>query len=307
MDTLVLRNYRPSDALAISQLFRTIYGDSYAQSHVYLPDMIHQNNMEGHWHSWVAVSGTRLLGHTALIRSDSPTAEVALSVIDPNFRGRNIATGLSRQLMIHAQAMGYQGLTMKQVTQHPYTQRMAAGLGFHSTGLLPDYAPSPFGKLIPESLVLAYTPIDGFQRPLPKIPWPDACRLLMQQMSEVFGLQDHVSPWVGAAAQFEQRWNRYDGVFKEVDASLFRQLQQLPAHWLISIRIGLTQDFPGAWQRMTAIGFVFTGLAPDDRGAGWLAMFHRGFQPKTLTLHCPHMQRLHDDIQRQNVPTSYCA
>lgn len=300
MQALVLRNYRHSDALAVSQLFRKIYGNHYAQAHVYLPRMISQNHAEGRWHSLVAVSGTRVMGHVALVRDKgSPIAELAMAVIDPQSQGQSIATRLSRQLMTHAQASGYQGLTIKPVTQHLYTQCMAASLGFHSTGLLPDYAPSPNGKPMPESLILGYTPLEGYQRPVPALPWPDDCRAFMRRMCEVFGTRINASPWIGPAAQLEQRWGRYDGVFSEVDDSLLKQLQQLPDHWLISIRLRLAQGFDNAWRRLSMMGFVFSGLAPDDRGEGWLALFHRGFQPKSLTLHCPQMQRLHDQMQRQ--------
>lgn len=300
MDAITLRGYRTSDAPAVSRLFRKIYGDHYAQPHVYLPRMISQNHADRRWHSLVAVANGQVAGHSALILDKgSSLAELALSVVDPQIRGQNVATQMGRHLLIHAQALGYQGVTIKQMTHHPYTQKMAAGLGFHNTGVLPDHAPSPFGGAVTESLVLGYAPGDGYQRPLPALTWPNECREFMQQMCDMFGTRLNVSPWVGAPAQLEQRWGRYDGVFNEVDDSLLKQLQQLPDHWLISIRLRLAQGFDNAWRRLSARGFVFSGLAPDDKGAGWLALFHRGFQPKPLELHCPQMQRLHDDMQRQ--------
>ncbi|EJM25502.1 GNAT family N-acetyltransferase [Pseudomonas sp. GM25] len=303
MDAITLRGYRTSDAPAVSHLFRKIYGDHYAQPHVYLPRMISQNHADRRWHSLVAVANGQVAGHSALILDKgSSLAELALSVVDPQIRGQNVATQMGRHLLIHAQALGYQGVTIKQMTHHPYTQKMAAGLGFHNTGVLPDHAPSPFGGAVTESLVLGYAPGDGYQRPLPALTWPNECREFMQQMCDMFGTRVNVSPWVGAPAQLEQRWGRYDGVFNEVDDSLLKQLQQLPDHWLISIRLRLAQGFDNAWRRLSAMGFVFSGLAPDERGAGWLALFHRGFQPKSLILHCPQMQRLHDDMQRQIAP-----
>lgn len=302
MESITLRGYRASDAAAVSRLFRKIYGDHYAQPHVYLPRMISQNHADGHWHSLVAVTNDQVAGHATLILDQgSSVAELALSVVDEQFRGRNIATRLSRHLLIHAQALGYQGVTIKQMTHHLYTQKMAASLGFHNTGLLPDHAPSPFGAAGTESLVLGYAPVDGYRRPLPALTWPQECREFMQRMCEVFGTRLNVSPWIGAPAQLKQQWGRYDGVFSEVDDSLLKQLQQLPAHWLISIRLRLAQGFDNAWRRLSAIGFVFTGMAPDGRGEGWLALFHRGFQPRPLTLHCPQMQRLHDDMQHRQL------
>ncbi|WP_085683797.1 MULTISPECIES: GNAT family N-acetyltransferase [unclassified Pseudomonas] len=304
METLILRSYRNSDALAVSQLFRKIYGDHYAQPHVYLPRMISQNQVGGRWHSLVAVSGDQMLGHASLIRDrESRIAELALTVVDPQSRGQSIATRLGQQLLIHAQALGYRGVTIKQMTHHPYTQRMAASLGFQNTGLLPDYAPSPFGDSAPETLILGYARIDDYQRPLPKLKWPDDYGKFMQKMIDVLGSRDTASPWIGEPAQLEQRWGRYDSVLEALDEGLLRQLQQLPAHWLISIRLRMTQGFDSAWCKLSETGFVFTGLAPDEKGEGWLALFHRGFQPKALTLHCPQMQFLHDDMQRRRLKT----
>ncbi|MGE1173212.1 GNAT family N-acetyltransferase [Pseudomonas sp. BW7P1] len=300
MESIILRGYRSGDAVAVSRLFRRIYGDHYAQPHVYLPLMISQNHADGRWHSWVAATNNEIAGHAALmLEHGASVAELALSVVDPRFRGRNVATRLGRRLLIHAQALGYQGVTIKQMTHHTYTQKMAARLGFHNTGLLPEHAPSPFGDGVAESLVLGYAPVAGCRRPLPALAWPDGCREFMQRMCDIFGTRSDVPPWLRSPAQLEQRWGRYDGIFSEIDDGLLKQLQQLPAHWLISIRLRLAQGFDNAWRRLSKTGFVFTGLAPDDRSEGWLALFHRGFQPGSLTLHCPRMQLLHDDMQRQ--------
>jgi N-acetylglutamate synthase-like GNAT family acetyltransferase len=298
MESVTLRNYRNSDAKAVSRLFRKIYGDLYAQAHVYLPCMIDRNHAQGRWHSLVAVTGNDVVGHATLIRAkDSRLAELALSVVDPQTRGQSIATRLGRQLLIHAQALGLRGVTIKQVTCHPYTQRMAGRLGFHNTGWLPDGVPSPHDASARESLVIGYLPIDGNRRPLPALAWPDSCRDFMLQMCSVFGTQEKAAPWVGEPVHLEQRWDRYEGTFRALDGCLLKQLQELPAHWLISIRLRLAQGFDSAWHALTTAGFMFTGLAPDERGAGWLALFHRGAKPPSLTLICPHMQRLHDDLQ----------
>lgn len=299
MERVTLRNYRNSDASAVSTLFRKTYGDLYAQAHVYLPCMIDRNHAQGRWHSLVAVVGNDVVGHATLIRAKgSRLAELALSVVDPQTRGQSIATRLGRQLLIHAQALGCLGVTIRQVTSHPYTQRMAAGLGFHNTGWLPDGVPSPQDASARESLVIGYTPIDGYRRPLPALAWPDSCRDFMLQMCSVFGTQERAAPWMGEPVHLEQQWDRYEGTFRKLDGGLLKQLQELPAHWLISIRLRLAKDFDSALHALVTAGFVFTGLAPDERGAGWLALFHRGAKPASLTLICPQMQRLHDDLQR---------
>ena len=301
MQPLILRNYREADATAVSELFRQVYGDLYVQPHVYLPKMISQNHADKRWHSLIAANGEQICGHATLFReSRSNTAELALSVVHPDIRGQNIATRLGEQLLTHAQALGCHEVLIKQVTHHPFTQRMAVNLGFHSTGLLPDYVPSPFGSATPESIVLGCRVIDGYQRPLPSLVWPKGCRDFMQHLSEVFGTQDHTSAWQGAAIQLERQANRYDLLLKKLQPSLLEQLRQLPQQWLVSIRLRLSRHFARDLTRLTAIGFVFTGLMPvANKAGGWLALFHRGFRLRQLSLHCPHIQRLHDQAQQQ--------
>jgi GNAT superfamily N-acetyltransferase len=301
MEPLILRNYRDSDAEAVSVLFRQVYGDHYVQPHVYLPHMISQNHADKRWHSLVAVTGEQICGHATLFRdTHSPIAELALSVVHPDTRGQNIATRLGEQLLTHAQALGCHNVSIKQVTHHPYTQRMAINLGFQNTGLLPDYVPSPFGSPAPESIVVGCRMIDGYHRPLPRQSWPDSCRNFMQHLCQAFGTQERTSRWHGAAIRLEQHANRYDMYLKHLRPALLEQIRQLPRHWLISIRLRLSQQFAWDLSRLAAVGFVFTGLAPaEGKEGGWLALFHRGYRLRGLTLQCPHMQQLHDQAQQQ--------
>ncbi|MFJ5282598.1 GNAT family N-acetyltransferase [Pseudomonas sp. NPDC088429] len=301
METLILRNYRNSDATAVSQLFRQVYGDHYVQPHVYLPHMISQNHADHRWHSLVAEVDEQILGHATLFRETaSHSAELALSVVHPQTRGQQIATRLGEQLLTHAQALGCRNVTIKQVTHHPYTQRMAASLGFHNTGLLPDYVPSPFGASTPESIVIGCRVIPGYQQPLPSQRWPTRCAAFMLHLSNVFGVDDQTSRWSGVPVQLEKQANRYDMLVKKIGPGLIRQLRELPAHWLVSIKLRLSRHFAVDLSRLADIGFVFTGLAPGHgKYEGWLALFHRGMCQRTLHLHCPHMQRLHELTQTQ--------
>ncbi|VVN99794.1 hypothetical protein PS718_02566 [Pseudomonas fluorescens] len=301
MAPLMLRNYRESDATAVSQLFRQVYGDRYVQPHVYLPQIINQNHADKRWHSLVAVLEDQICGHATLVRGrGSHTAELALSVVHPDSRGLNIATRLGQQLLTHAQALGCHDVLIKQVTHHPFTQKMAGNLGFHNTGVLPDYVPSPFGCPEPESIVLGCRIVEGYQRPLPRQTWPASCRDLMQHLSDVFGTQTQTVRWRGAAIELEQHSNRYDVRLKTLRPDLLKQLRSLPQQWLISIRLQLSQHFACDLNRLTASGFAFGGLAPvEGQEGGWLALFHRGYRLRELELHCPHMQQLQDQAQRQ--------
>jgi GNAT superfamily N-acetyltransferase len=305
MDKVTLRRYRIGDDSAVSCLFRKIYGEHYSMHDVYLPCMISQNHSDGHWHSMVAAQGEKIHGHATLFREvcrkpsgKTHIAELAMTAVHPDNRGQNIATRLGQTLLIHAQALGCRGVTIKQVTQHFYTQRMASGLGFYSTGLLLDYVNSPFGESGRESIVIGFQSIDGYQRPLPALVWPEECRELMLHLSAVFGTQEAHAQWKGPKMSFNHSSGRFDVRIKALDDSLLKQLRQLPVNWLISLSLRLTQGFANDMQRLSATGFVFTGMVPDGQGEGWLALFHRGHRPRKLELHCPHMQRLHDQAQQ---------
>jgi hypothetical protein len=177
---------------------------------------------------------------------------------------------------------------------------MAASLGFHNTGLLPDYVPSPFGASTPESIVIGCRVIPGYQQPLPSQRWPTRCAAFMLHLSNVFGVDDQTPRWSGVPVQLEKQANRYDMLVKKIGPGLIRQLRELPAHWLVSIKLRLSRHFAVDLSRLADIGFVFTGLAPGHgKYEGWLALFHRGMCQRTLHLHCPHMQRLHELTQTQ--------
>jgi predicted N-acetyltransferase YhbS len=305
MTGLVVRPYRPSDAEAVSRLFREVYGDHYVQPDVYLPNMISQHNTEGRWQSMLAVDDARVLGHAALCRdAASNTAELALSVVHPVAQGQHIATRLGRELLMLSGSLGIQSVSIKQVTHHPYTQRMAENIGFHSTGLLPDYVPSPFGVSLPETIVMGSHMIEGNTRPLPDIPWPESCRAFMQHLCSVFGTCQDKASRPAMPLQIKQHQHRYDIVIQHLNKDLLEQLWQLPRHWLISARIGLSRHFARNLRNLSALGFAFTGLMPAPGDNGWFALFHRGVRSRSLNLHCARMQQLHDELQQNTNATN---
>jgi hypothetical protein len=87
-------------------------------------------------------------------------------------------------------------------------------------------------------------------------------------------------------------------VIQRLTKRLLEQIRQLPGHWLISTKLQLSRHFAQDFRNLAALGFTFTGLMPASTPHGWFALFHRGVQSRHLNLHCPHMQRLHDDLQQ---------
>ena len=307
MPHLIFRPYQPSDAHAVSQLFRDVYGDHYVQPDVYLPNMINQHNAEGRWKSMLAVDGVRVLGHAAFCHeTPADTTELALSVVHPAAQGQSIATRLGRELLSQSGSMGFKSVSIKQVTHHPYTQRMATNIGFHSTGLLPDFVPSPFAEPLPETIVMGCHVVEGHTRPLPDIPWPDSCRGFMQHLCSVFGTHADTTPLSSLPLQLKQHHKRFDMVIQRLTNCLLEQIRQLPRPWLISAKLQMSRNFAQDSRNLAALGFTFTGLMPTSNTHGWFALFHRGVQSRHLNLHCPHMQRLHDELQ-QNANTQRSA
>jgi N-acetylglutamate synthase-like GNAT family acetyltransferase len=307
MSRLIFRRYQPSDAQAVSQLLREIYGDHYGRPDIYLPAMISQHNAEGRWQSVVAVDDKRVLGHAALcLDATSLTAEMALMAVHPAAQGKRVATLLGSQLIELSESLKLESLSIKQVTHHPYTQRMAEKIGFHSTGLLPDYIASPLTEPLRETMVMGYHINEGHERPLPNIPWPDSCRALMQHLCSVFGTHQGMAPCVYPPMQIEQHHERFEILIQRLNNHLLDEIRLLPRHWLISVKLELSWHFAEDLHNLSALGFTFTGLMPTHYSKGWFALFHRGAQSRHLTLHCPHMQRLHDDLQ-QNANTQSSA
>jgi GNAT superfamily N-acetyltransferase len=303
MTELIFRRFHSSDARAVSQLFREVYGDLYVQPDVYLPNMISQHNAEGRWISMLAVDDHRVLGHAALCHDlTSGNTELALSVVHPAAQGQSIATRLSRELLEQAGSLGSTSVVIKQVTHHPYTQRMAATVGFQSTGVLPDYVPSPFAEPLAETIVMGCYLAEGHTRPLPDIAWPESCRGFMEHLCSVFGTQADVPSLSSIPLQITQHHHRFEIVIQRLNKRLLEQVRQLPGHWLISARVELSAHFAEALHSLTMLGFAFTGLTPAPGRHGWFALFHRGAQPRSLSLHCPHMQQLHNDLQRNAQP-----
>ncbi|MDB6445666.1 GNAT family N-acetyltransferase [Pseudomonas sp. 21TX0197] len=299
MSALVIRPFRPADAVGTSELFRRVYGYHYVSPDVYLPHMICQHNLHQRWHSMVAVLDERVVGHAALCQAAPrhEDAELALMAVDPTLQGSQIATRLGRQLLERCQDLGLARLSIKQVTSHPYSQRLAQRLGFHDTGLMPDHVPSPFDVALAETVVVGCQMIQDHRRPLPSIRWPATCQWFMAPMASRFGVTLDDAPCSVQPLQLRQLPGRVDVVAGHIGRHLARQLQQLPAHWSISVRLSLRRQFNDDYRRLMAAGFIFTGLMPGEADISWQALFHRGALARRLDLISAPMQRLHEQLQ----------
>ena len=128
----------------------------------------------------------------------------------------------------------------------------------------------------------------------------------MQHLCAVFGTHADTTPLSSLPLQLKQHHKRFDMVIQHLSKRLLAQIRQLPRPWLISAKLQMSRNFAQDSRNLAALGFTFTGLMPTSNTHGWFALFHRGTQSRHLNLHCPHMQRLHDDLQ-QNANTQRSA
>ncbi|WP_434577077.1 GNAT family N-acetyltransferase [Pseudomonas sp. Z5-35] len=299
MSRVVIRPFSATDSAGTCELFRRVYGDHYVSPDVYMPQMISQHNLQGRWQSLVAVIGDHVVGHAALCRQQpaSQDAELALVAVDPNLQGAQIATRLGEQLLNRRQALGLARLSIKQVTSHRYSQRLAQRLGFHDTGLLPDFVPSPFATGRAETIVIGCQVSGGNDRPLPHLQWPAQYQWLMDPLASQFGTTLDETPTAIQPLRVSHLPGRIDIVAERMDACLVGQLRHLPAHWPLSVRLGLGRHFCTDYRLLMAAGFFFTGIMPNESTQRWQALFHRIAQVRRLTLDSAPMQRLHDELQ----------
>jgi len=294
MSSITFKRFSPKDADAVSQLFRGVYGTRYPQPDVYLPTMIGQQNARRRWYSLLAWDAKELVGHAALYRlpGDTHQAELALLVVHPEARGQRTATRLSQALLARAGRLHLTTLHIKQVTSHPYTQRLARHIGFHNCGVLPDYVTSPFDLAPQETMVMGCQMIPGHARPLPEVHWLPDCRALMEPLLLAFGTESRRDLFTDMPMTTLYQQHRVEVQIQCLDRRVLAQLGDFPRHWLLSLKLNLSLSFNQDLEQLSARGFSFNGLMPAPGPSGWLALFHRGAPPRTLYIDCPRMQRL---------------
>ncbi|MBJ7312540.1 GNAT family N-acetyltransferase [Rugamonas sp. CCM 8940] len=281
-----IRDFAPDDAESVSALFRAVYGDRYVYPDVYLPSMIHHNNEQQLWQSSVACVDGAIVGHAVLWRHpDTPDcAELALNVVHPSARGMGIATILGRHLCELARKQGLRRVTIKQVSSHRQSQRLAQTLGFHTIGLLLDYVASPFGDSGRESVVLGCLPLQP--SPMPALPWPPACRDWVAPMERHFGTQAAIPAAQGLVIVVGSHGQRIEVTLNQPSPDHLSEVARMPTGRLIYVKLALDRRAPAAMQELHRAGFAYAGIMPRA-GRGWYGLMQRGYAEQELDLYCP--------------------
>jgi GNAT superfamily N-acetyltransferase len=92
-----IRRLQPSDAPALVECVRAIYGETYPCPVLYDPGAILHHNESGEWQSAIALDETgRVIGHIALERYGiGPVWEIGMAMVLPEYRSR----GVRKQLL----------------------------------------------------------------------------------------------------------------------------------------------------------------------------------------------------------------
>jgi GNAT superfamily N-acetyltransferase len=297
---LLFRRFQVDDAQQVSELFAQVYGPRYVYPEVYLPSVIARKNAGGCWYSVVVEQDGRIVGHAALMSAvpDAWCAELALMVVSPGAIGRGIGLRLARMLCNHATQAGIGMVFAMLVISHSQTQRMAAPLGFFTTGLLLDYLPSPFVGGGRESYVLSCLALKA--RPLPDINWPAGASPWIADVLAQLGTYPVAMPpadaGIGIGSALAPLEVRCDGelivlTMPDADGHALAEAVRLPPQRRRLVRLGISDALDAATSQLCRAGYRHVGLIPDVDG-GWRWLMQAGFSTDPLPLHCAQAARI---------------
>jgi len=133
---ITVRGGHAEDAEPIAQLLYENYALSYVHPDFYRPRWLREQLLTGRVLSAVAVHGSEVIGHHALLPSpDGPVAETGVAVVAAAYRGLGVFGRLSEHTLAQAGARGLEAVYGRAVTMHPYSQRAELAHGYRETAL----------------------------------------------------------------------------------------------------------------------------------------------------------------------------
>ena len=138
--SVVFRAATPEDAKGIIRLTYRCYG--YSHPLMGDPDSVARELASGRMTSQIAVSGSEVTGHIALVGDGSDgLPELGRLIVDPRFRGHHIAEHLVADLIPRGREAGLAAAWGEAVTNHPISQQVVSGIGGVAVGGLLDAIP----------------------------------------------------------------------------------------------------------------------------------------------------------------------
>jgi hypothetical protein len=142
---ITFRRLVAEDAAALSRCFERCYGRSYVVADFYDAAALAARLRDGTLRSIVAVAASgEIVGHMGLtIRNpEDRTVDAGNSVVDPDYRGRQIVAQLGAGVVALCREGGFLGFHHYPTTVHPIMQKLAVASGGIESGILLAYIPS---------------------------------------------------------------------------------------------------------------------------------------------------------------------
>lgn len=139
-----VRLIQPSEVYDVSKLFYRAYGYTYGIDTIYYPEKLAERHAEGTIISVVTFGDNRIVGHAALVSDDrkSRTAEAAMAVVEPSYRGQGCQSIMISRLVDEARKAGLAGIFSKAVTNHVYAQKAGQKAGFKRCAIVAGLIPA---------------------------------------------------------------------------------------------------------------------------------------------------------------------
>jgi len=129
----LIRPMHPDEGIAVARCAWGSYRYSYFNEQVYHPELLVELNATGRMISYVAVTEDgEVFGHAAMVPDvvGEGVAELAAAFVSPRFRGGGALKRITEALLAEGRRRGLQGLYVRAVTSHPYSQKVAHSHGF---------------------------------------------------------------------------------------------------------------------------------------------------------------------------------
>ena len=304
-----MRDGQIEDAEPIAQLLYENYALSYVHPDFYRPRWLHEELRTGRVLSSVAVHGTDIVGHHALLLSaDAPVAETGVAVVAAAYRGLGVFGRLGEHTLARARARGLQALYGRAVTVHPYSQRAEIAHGYHETALCLALSPGTMtmrGARTPANggrrtaLMISFLPLDRAPR---SVSLPQRYRDRLLETYARLGLQ------IRTPVEPPPRAQAVIGIERETEAAAAVLTiggwdEGIAAHVIDKLRMLLSEH----------VDVIYTDLdleATTDPDSAVQALRDQGFSYAGLRLHGPgnhdhlRLQRLNStDVELDKIAT----
>lgn len=292
--TFTVRIMNPDDAVAIVDLVRDSYGDSYCYKQFYTPSGVIHANESGYLTSVVAITDSgEIIGHMALLRTedDPHLVEPVTAVVKTVYRNIGVLTKIAEYLYINRKPELFKevkGIHITPVTKHVLSQKQVYKHGFKDCGIFLGYAPDVAFRHINiehierQSLVLTYMFVEKPESIIiyppqhhkdivtklfknvgvPFVECPIPAKRPQDYLNDESALKIKTSDWLGLAQIKILQYGK--NIISEIETKL-HELCSMDIPDIRSIHLYLSLNDPLTYYltpEFEKLGFFFAGILP---------------------------------------------